>query len=81
MGNAPPILIAVLSALCAKSKGLQQKLIRSWPEYMQDYKWHCHDEQAVKIQYLSNENKEDLHQICATEIKLLQVVYLMISKH
>ncbi len=79
--DAPPVLMAMLGVLCSKQEGLQQKLKRSWPEYMQEKKWHDLDEQTARLNDLSSETKEELQQICSTEIKMLQLVYIMLNQN
>ncbi|MDP0561636.1 MAG: hypothetical protein QS721_04605 [Candidatus Endonucleobacter sp. (ex Gigantidas childressi)] len=80
VGDIPPLLIAVLASLCTKTKGLQKKLIQSWPNYMQEEKWHDQKDQAVLLNDLSNETQEELRQVCIAEMKLLQLIYIMTNK-
>ncbi|WP_263081654.1 hypothetical protein [Endozoicomonas sp. Mp262] len=79
-GDAPPILFAMLTVLCTKRERLEKKLNLSWPDYMQDRKWHDQEEQMANLKGLSHETQEELQQICATELKLLQLVCLMINR-
>ena len=80
-GDTPPVLMAMLAALCSKREGLQKKLTQSWPDYMQEEKWHDQEEQAERLNELSDETQEELQQICATEMKMLQLVYIMMNRN
>ena len=80
IGDISPVLIAALASLHTTATGLQKKLIKLWPSYMQEEKWHNQKEQAARLHNISNDSQEELRQVCITEIKLFQLVYIMINK-
>ena len=73
-GGVQPVLVGMLMVLHGKFSGLQEKLVRSWPEYTKEKKWHNIDEQMEKLTDLSEDTQQELQQICSTEAQLLQVV-------
>lgn len=79
-GQSSPILLAMLGMLCAKTQRLQRHLSEKWPVYMTDKKWHDPDEQMMRLRGLSAESQEALEQICATEMRMLQLVGMMINR-
>ena len=76
-GSPPPMLMAMLHILCSKREGIQRKLAGSWPDYMQNKKWHAYEEQSAKIRDLTDETQQKLEQIFNTEILMLELVYIM----
>ena len=80
VGQSPPVLFAMLGMLCTKIQGLQSSLSTKWPTYMTDKKWHDPDEQVAHLSALSTDSQEELEQICGTEMRMLQLVGMMINR-
>ena len=78
-GEAPPVLITMLLVLQQKKEGLHQQLLEAFPEYMASGKWHDQNEQINHLNYLSAESREDLQQICSTEMRLLLLISSMMK--
>ncbi|MRI33198.1 hypothetical protein EOPP23_09400 [Endozoicomonas sp. OPT23] len=79
-GQAPPILLIMLSKLCEKQQGLQDKLVNSFPEDMAAEKWHDQNEQVSNLSHLSEETQQDLQKICATEMQMMLLVSAMMQR-
>ena len=77
--EAPMVLYTVLWILCEKRAGLESKLQEHYPHYMSQGKWHDSEEQHEQLRNLSQESREDLHQICSTEMKLLALISEMMK--
>ncbi len=79
IGHSPPILFAMLWVLFKKIRGLQSRLSEKWPAYMIDKKWHEPHEQMMHLHGLSVESQDALEQICANEMRMLQLVSMISS--
>jgi hypothetical protein len=79
-GQAPPILIIMLSVLWEKQQGLHDNLVSSFPEDMAAKKWHAQDEMTDHLADMSEETQADLQKICSTEMQMLQLVSLMMRQ-
>ena len=77
--EVPPVLFAVLLTLHDKRKGLLEKLEKHYPEYMIAGKWHDAEEQNTRLGNITQESRDDLHQICATEMRLLMLITEMMK--
>lgn len=79
-GQAPSVLIIMLSVLTDKERGLHEKLLSAYPEDMAAGKWHDQEVQNSKLGEMTIETQEDLQKICLTEMKMMQLVSVMISQ-
>ncbi|WOG27758.1 hypothetical protein [Endozoicomonas sp. 8E] len=79
-GQAPPILIIMLSVLWEKQQGLHNRLVAAYPEDMAAEKWHGQDEMNDRLGDMSRETQEDLQKICQTEMQMLQLVGMMMKQ-
>ncbi|MGI9274832.1 MAG: hypothetical protein ACR2PT_08295 [Endozoicomonas sp.] len=78
-GDVPPVLLMMLSVLCDKRQGLHQRLKTNFPEYMAAKKWHGQEEQNHHLGEMSDESQADLKQICTTEMRMLQLISVMME--
>ena len=78
-GDVPPVLLMLLSVLCEKQSGLQQRLLEHFPEFMAAQKWHGQEEQGAHLGEMSDESQADLEQICTTELRMLQLISTMLQ--
>ncbi|WP_062260601.1 hypothetical protein [Endozoicomonas arenosclerae] len=79
-GQAPPILIIMLSTLWEKQQNLHDKLLAAYPEDMASEKWHGLEEMNDRLGDMSIETQEDLQRICQTEMQMLQLVGMMMKQ-
>lgn len=80
-GRLSPLPLAMVAVLGAKQAGLEKKLCQSWPDYMQNRRWHQPQEQIAQVRSLSPESQSELGRVCATELKMFQLVSMMIHGH
>lgn len=78
-GEAPPVLVTMMLALQQKKENLHQKLLKAFPKYMESGKWHQQEVLTDRLNYLSDESKKDLQQICSTEMKLVLLISQMMQ--
>lgn len=78
--EVPPILFTVLIALHDKRQGLIEKLEDHYPSYMAARKWHDAEEQSAQLGNMTQESRDDLQQICSTEMRLLLLITEMMKQ-
>ena len=78
--EVPPVLFTVLMILYDKRQGLMDKLEEHYSSYMTDGKWHDAEEQNTRFGDMTQESREDLQQICSTEMRLLMLITEMMKQ-
>ena len=78
--EVPTVLFTVLLILQDKYAGLTETLESHYPEYMAVDKWHQPDEQSQQLALMTQESRDDLQQICTTEMKLLMLISEMMKQ-
>ncbi|WP_157673429.1 hypothetical protein [Endozoicomonas ascidiicola] len=79
-GDTPTVLIGMLLVLQEKRNSLQEKLESHYPEKMAAGLWHDSSEQMSKLDFLSDESRESLQQICISEIKMVVLISEMANR-
>ncbi len=77
--DVPVVLFSVLIMLHEKYNGLEDKLVSLYPGYMTNGKWHNPEEQHKQLGLMTQESRDDLQQICQTEMKLLLLITEMMK--
>ncbi|AMO58669.1 hypothetical protein GZ77_17785 [Endozoicomonas montiporae] len=79
-GDVPPVLIVMLNVLCNKQDGLHQKLLNSYPDDMEQGKWHDQSVQNKKLSEMTLETQQELQKICTTELTMIMLVGKMMEQ-
>ena len=79
-GEVPPILVVMLGVLCDKQDGLHQRLLDSYPDDMEQGKWHDQTEQSQKLSEMTEETQQELQKICMTEMTMIMLVGKMMEQ-
>ena len=79
-GPVPPVLIVMLNILNEKQQGLHQHLIDSFPDNMEQKKWHDQEEQSAKLSEMTTETQQELQQICTTEMTMIMLIGQMMER-
>ncbi|MGY0218237.1 hypothetical protein ACWJJH_12775 [Endozoicomonadaceae bacterium StTr2] len=68
------ILVPVMVSLRAKQEKIANRLDSCFPEYMEQKRWHEAEVMSAQLLNLSEESREELQQLCMTEMQALQAV-------